>query len=339
MKFKAFTLAEVLITLAVIGIVAALTIPALVKNYQERTWSTASQVFERKLEEALKSMNAQETLAGYSTTKDFVNELSKHIKITKICENNELTSCFSEKVYWGVDKEEVEISKIKNAKNFGQDGWGTENIGIQFSNGINGIIAYNPACAQDPYNNQYTGINCIALLYDVDGYKTPNTQSKDLRGINIISLGSNCLFEIDGVCFTAPIRNIGMSFADCEQQKTELGIKECYCDPDYWAGAVQFCGGIDKMMSVEQLGKLASILYNTDEPITQNTYNLTLDRDKAISYYGLPNNSNGWYIWSNKEADEDQVYYFYFMNHGVGVGNDTSLKRSNSGGYAFCIGY
>ena len=35
-KTTAFTLAEVLITLAIIGIVAALTIPTLVQNYQER---------------------------------------------------------------------------------------------------------------------------------------------------------------------------------------------------------------------------------------------------------------------------------------------------------------
>ena len=33
---KAFTLAEVLITLAIIGIVAAITIPTLVKNYKKK---------------------------------------------------------------------------------------------------------------------------------------------------------------------------------------------------------------------------------------------------------------------------------------------------------------
>ena len=41
----AFTLAEVLITITVIGVVAALTIPNLVNNYQNRAWSTASVVF------------------------------------------------------------------------------------------------------------------------------------------------------------------------------------------------------------------------------------------------------------------------------------------------------
>ena len=47
-----FTLAEVLITLAIIGIVAAMTIPTLIANYQERSWNTAATVFDRKLTEA-----------------------------------------------------------------------------------------------------------------------------------------------------------------------------------------------------------------------------------------------------------------------------------------------
>ena len=40
MKFKAFTLAEVLITLAIIGIVAALTIPTLIQSYKEKVTIT-----------------------------------------------------------------------------------------------------------------------------------------------------------------------------------------------------------------------------------------------------------------------------------------------------------
>jgi len=70
----AFTLAEVLITLGIIGIVAAMTIPTLIANYQEKSWNTSAQVFERKLEEALKVMNTQQSLAGYSSTESFVGE-------------------------------------------------------------------------------------------------------------------------------------------------------------------------------------------------------------------------------------------------------------------------
>jgi prepilin-type N-terminal cleavage/methylation domain-containing protein len=38
---KAFTLAEVLITLAIIGVVAALSIPSVVRNYQETQYKVA----------------------------------------------------------------------------------------------------------------------------------------------------------------------------------------------------------------------------------------------------------------------------------------------------------
>ena len=51
-KLFAFTLAEVLITLAIIGFVAVLTIPRLVENYQSRSWNTASEEIQKKLGEA-----------------------------------------------------------------------------------------------------------------------------------------------------------------------------------------------------------------------------------------------------------------------------------------------
>jgi len=41
MRTKAFTLTEILITIAIIGIVAALTIPGLINNYKEKSIITA----------------------------------------------------------------------------------------------------------------------------------------------------------------------------------------------------------------------------------------------------------------------------------------------------------
>ena len=43
LKNRGFTLAEVLITLGIIGVVAALTIPTLIKNYQKKVATTAAQ--------------------------------------------------------------------------------------------------------------------------------------------------------------------------------------------------------------------------------------------------------------------------------------------------------
>ncbi|MBQ8167977.1 prepilin-type N-terminal cleavage/methylation domain-containing protein, partial [bacterium] len=48
----AFTLAEVLITLAIIGVVAAMTIPTLVANYQEKQTVTALRKFQTNMTQA-----------------------------------------------------------------------------------------------------------------------------------------------------------------------------------------------------------------------------------------------------------------------------------------------
>ncbi len=51
---KGFTLAEVLITLAIIGIVAALTIPSVIRNYQEQQYKAA---FRKAYREATQAWN------------------------------------------------------------------------------------------------------------------------------------------------------------------------------------------------------------------------------------------------------------------------------------------
>ena len=331
-KKAAFTLAEVLITLAIIGVVAAMTIPTLIANYQSKAWNTSAQVFERKLEEALKTMNTQQSLAGYSNTADFVAALGKHFKITRVCQNDDIMSCFEDKVIWG--NEEVDMTKIKNASNFGQDDWDTELIGVQFANGTTGIIAYNPECKENPYTNQFTGTSCLAILYDTTGFKTPNTQQKDLRGINIISLGgNNCAIELtDGTCFTAPFKPEPLTKAECEQLKDKLGIEKCYIDNDYWAGAVKACGGVSKMPNKAQLTTLAKEMKDTFINSSGSW-----DKDK-LDEIGFETSSNYIYVWSSIEAPTallNQTYYIQFtpVSRGWLLG-----YRVNSSPQAICLG-
>lgn len=94
MKKRAFTLAETLITLSIIGVVAVLTITTFVKNYQEKAWKTSAEVFNKKLTDAIDLMNTNDELAGYSTTEDFVNAFSKYAKIIKTCDESNLNSCW-----------------------------------------------------------------------------------------------------------------------------------------------------------------------------------------------------------------------------------------------------
>ena len=54
MKHKAFTLAEVLITLGIIGVVAAFTIPGLISRYQEKEMVNRWVKFYSLLQQAVK---------------------------------------------------------------------------------------------------------------------------------------------------------------------------------------------------------------------------------------------------------------------------------------------
>ena len=342
MKKNAFTLAEVLITLAIIGIVAALTIPTLVQNYQTKAWNTASQVFQRKLGEALRVMNVQGTLAGYTTTEAFVDELSKHIKITRICDNDDITTCFSDAVTWG--DEEVDMSKVKKAKNFGQNDWDTNTVGVQFANGVNGVIAYNPDCRQNQFSNDVitvgeTGIgtDCLAILYDVDGFKNPNTQQKDLRGLNVTSLdGSNCAIELsDGTCFTAPFYPTAVTKAECDQLVADgYPIKECSTENDYWAGAVKACKDMGSSLpSQEQLDQLARDLYPGTE-ITTGTSDGIRDNDLAMEWKFITSPGSSFYVWSSEEGSDNIAYYRSFYSV---LTYGSNLSRNNSTNQAVCL--
>ena len=317
---KAFTLAEVLITLAIIGIVAVLALPPVIKNYNERAWSTAQSVFEKRLEVATRQMNTEEKLAGYSSTMDFVNELKKYIKITRVCDNDNITKCFTNEVIANADEDPVDMSTIKDAECFGLD-WGTDTVAVQFANGVNAVIAYNPNTTQEPYNNQFAAtVSSMAILYDVSGNKNPNTVGKDISNINVTKLGKEeavvCLIPelADKMCITqvlAPGSYSPMSLEDCNKQKDDLGIEGCYYDNDYWAGAVKTCGGVNNLISSDQARELAVYLFGTENLDSRSEWvgnklvcnnPITMDPDKAAIFLKASSSNDRIDFWSNDES-------------------------------------
>ncbi len=322
----AFTLAEVLITLAIIGVVAVLTIPGLIKNHNEKAWSTAQDVFTKRLEVATRQMNTEEKLAGYSSTMDFVNELKKYIKITRVCDNSEITKCFDKQVIWNEGEEPVDMSAIKNAQSFGLD-WESDTVAVQFANGVNAVIAYNPNATQDPFNNQFSATsNSMAILYDVSGNKNPNTNGKDIGKINVEELAgvTGCMIPelADTMCITqilAPGTGYSaLSKAECEQIADEgYGNNKAYCGgytSDYWAGAVKACGGIQNMPTQAQLEQLAAYIYPTADSISSSgTTNANWDADRASLFIAqTPSGSLGVFVWSGRETSQTIAYLRYF---------------------------
>lgn len=182
----AFTLAEILTVIAILGIIAILVIPPLLKNYNQNCWNRAADIFEKKIEVAIKSMAVNEGLQKYNNTKSFLeNGLNKYLKIDKICTMNEIDKCFPKEIT--TSDEVIQSNTLTTAKEFSLDNWETEPIGVRFNNGIFAILLYNN---KNPYYQDYIGdidtSDVIAGLYDVNAYKSPNKYTNDIKSLNSV---------------------------------------------------------------------------------------------------------------------------------------------------------
>ena len=329
-KHAAFTLAEVLITLGIIGVVAALTLPALLTNIQSKVRAERSRSVQYKFSLATEKMARLNLIGPYDSTDAFVDELQKHLKISKRCNASNLRGC------WPYDTVDLgngktwDISKTKTGKQFGMNtdddnDYTSDNVGIVTADGTPMILSYNKKCKaidsleklswtttdNKPLTNP--SASCVAAVYEINGTGKPNKLSNDVVLFNANKLGSGCAFELDGKCFGAPFTPKPLTEAECEAEKGNLGIKNCYYNDDYWAGAVKECGGVSKMPTANDLAKLASQLYKGNPTINayNDYYNLQWDQDaaSALGLMTLP-----FSLWSGEEYTSLDAYYRYFYS-------------------------
>lgn len=184
---RGFTLAEVLITLGIIGVVAALTIPTLINNYQKKEYVTQLKKSYSQFTEALKLMSADmyctndlacTGLFNYDTDEDrnnFGNEIVKYIKTVKNCTNLNGEGCMSNLVSSNIDGS-------------GDRDTLDESGAFQFiatdgsSYRIDSVMAGN--CKNDQSggieNSKLTEV-CATLTIDVNGpQKKPNNFGRDI---------------------------------------------------------------------------------------------------------------------------------------------------------------
>ena len=342
----AFTLAEVLITLGIIGIVAALTLPAFISNVQGRIQAKRVENINQKLSKVTDKMAVQSGLIGYPDTMAFVQEMKKHMSIAKVCDNSHLAECWgTTEVGVGKDKP-WEISKTKTAKTLkiGEpDNW-ADTVGIVTADGTPMILSYDKNCNFDPNNaglqyNQSSGksnsLACLSGVFDWNGGARPNKLGDDVITLGMASgLGNNCAFEVGSTCYTAPFTPTPMTRAECEAQKSTLGINGCDYDHDYWAGAVKQCGGVSKMPTMAQLGELASQLYVGNPTIGATEYKEDIQFDSNSSTAKSLGLTPIFVLW----GVEDSSSSAYCRVFGTRSSYRNYNSRNNSGVPAVCLG-
>lgn len=172
-KRNAFTLAETLIVLAVIGVVAALTLPSVISKYQKHVYvNHLKKVYMEFSQAALKYMadNAAATLteAGMTSQEEANNFVRKYFKVVDECEIAEVGKCFA-KSYKRLDGTVFIDAKTSSY---------TGNKTFILSNGAVFRLNYSFA------NNKILNLNV-----DINGLKGPNTLGRDRFGMFIYNNG------------------------------------------------------------------------------------------------------------------------------------------------------
>lgn len=170
-----FTLAEVLITLVIIGVIAAMTIPTLMKNTQNQQFVSGLKKANSTLQQALMTMarNNDASPGDYSflSDVDFIDELGQVAVLVKKC--NTAQECFNARlqggnVYKKLNNENTNIADGKSA--ILADG----QLLTYYDNTVSGGIGIYGLESEDEGN--VLG----RIVLDVNGQKNPNVVGRDV---------------------------------------------------------------------------------------------------------------------------------------------------------------
>jgi len=175
---KGFTLAEVLITLGIIGVVSAMTIPSLLRNTNnaelKAAWKKEYSVLTSAISLVMND-NSGNIKGMYTDTSGdtFFNVLRAKLNVAKYC-----AATTAKGNCWVAD------SNVKNFAGGSPDTYDVgDNSAIMLSDGAFVTINWpnGTNCDRDGAYKK----DCGWLIIDVNGFKGPNTQGKDIFWIYI----------------------------------------------------------------------------------------------------------------------------------------------------------
>ena len=190
MKRKAFTMAEVLITLMIIGVIAAMTIPTLQKNAEQQELAAGCLKAYSTLNNAISRMTVDYgALGSNSNWKDvskFTNNIVNYLNVAKKCDSSNKYECFLDT---GVE-----------AMNGGANGYEVTANSFITNDGMS--FTYRACGTESLYGiTEEDYDNCLGrFMVDVNGpKKSPNIVGYDVYcfvvvdGTGIVPCGANSI--------------------------------------------------------------------------------------------------------------------------------------------------
>ena len=194
---KGFTLAEALLTIGIIGVVAAMTLPTVINETRDKEYAAARKKALATIGEAVRLITIQGDIRYAENAQDFVeNYLKKQLQIVKTCDNNNLRDC-------GIETEPNKMvslaeQKMTMPKTINELAPGMSNglaidpastsYGFVMSNGYAVNLFYNPSCLSDDKDANHWGQDrvCVNAIYDMNGLAQPNEVGKDIGFVTIL---------------------------------------------------------------------------------------------------------------------------------------------------------
>ena len=180
-QFKnGFTLAEVLITLVIIGVIAAATIPTVINNTKKQEFVAGCKKAYSTLQQSLISMaRNNDAVTGdylFLQDKNFVDELAKVTNVIKICNSNECFPNYSSyKKFNGatMDNAQTKSAILADGQILGY---------LQIAGGPYSLTSGEWGLTEDDRNNTIGRV-----MIDVNGNKPPNTWGRDVFVFAIVN--------------------------------------------------------------------------------------------------------------------------------------------------------
>lgn len=190
---KAFTLAEVLLTIVIIGFVAAMVMPTVIQNVYEAElmsmWKRQHSIVKNAWNMAVFE-NGGSVAGGFATVNDLAASLRKNLNVVNDCTTDNTKTC------WATG------TKYLNRSDFPgtipafalADGsfWG-------YRSGFSKPCVSQSGTMQDI---------CLNLVVDVNGAKGPNMMGKDIYGVHLRTKTASA-FGSDG-------DNVSGAASDCK---------------------------------------------------------------------------------------------------------------------------
>ena len=247
----AFTMAEILLSLTIIGVVAAITLPSLTGNINERTWNTQRKALYARFSQAIMLMPA---LNGYGTVSEdesgsiiedtaaetFITAgLSKVLKINNICDYEHLADCGITSKYTNIAGSVLStptnlfaLNEAFSINYIGYSIYNTNAAAFETQNGESIIAYYNPTCSTETRVATHNEIGndvsypqavmCVNFVYDLNGSKGPNTIGKDIGFITAFdSIDTIVVAPLPSASTSAGDKNFNEAISLCKTQSDE----------------------------------------------------------------------------------------------------------------------